>query len=718
MYLLLVCTLIGCKSPEVDQSVANPNVILFLIDDYGYGDISYEGNTQITTPNMDRIATQGARFTRFYQSSGACAPTRASLLTGRYYLETGVWGVHFGRDFLLRDEVTIADVLQQAGYTTGAFGKWHSGKTWSYYSWSRGFDVGIHPVLYKYWDSRIIYNNKIINFDGPVTDVVADQVVRFIEQNKERPFFAYVPFQSIHEPFNCPEAIFQKFKAQGYSDHVARLYGMIEVLDINIGKILNTVEEYGIEENTVIMFAVDDGPSPGVDLTYTNRRMNAEERAERERGWGKKLRGGKANIYEGGSVSPFYIQWKNQIKPGLEYGQLSGVIDLFPTILDICNVDKPKKGLPIRGQSIWPILQDEDVPDWENRMYFDNTNFYRIPRWTINMDHPEMREMSVHYKDYKLIRNDRTLYGEDTVFYELYDLKTDPEEQLNTYSENENVGKLLKNEVEQWYEDMLKTGRAFGQAVYEIGNWEEIATPINLDAVRKISGSVKKSAQSEFRFEGWSALGSSMTFDIDVAEEGSYAVELVYSCAPDNFGAIFEVFTEFDTSEVYINHEHSTVSDPLNLPKGKQHLTIQLKKPGPKNAAIDVLQLLIVHRIPNENDHDLLTNPEFVLLNNEETVGHYSTTNSVADMMQNGGKHDELMILNEVQTLKVQAGCDNIDQLKRVDIYLDFEKIETKYNPPFDFYINPPKKGKYTLNVEFTSKKGIKNAARAYLEIN
>jgi len=181
---ILATSLFFSCSVGPETGMEKPNVILFLIDDFGYADISYEGNTQIKTPSIDQIAENGAHFTNFYQSGAACAPTRASLLTGRYHFETGVWGVHAGRDFIHRDETTIADVIRRAGYTTGAFGKWHSGKTWPYFSWNRGFDVGVHSKLYQYFDTQMIYNNKLINVDGPITDIIGEQMVRFIQGNR------------------------------------------------------------------------------------------------------------------------------------------------------------------------------------------------------------------------------------------------------------------------------------------------------------------------------------------------------------------------------------------------------------------------------------------------------------------------------------------------------------------------------------------------------
>jgi len=564
--------LFNCSPVDKSEQDDKPNVILFLIDDYGYGDISAEGNTQIKTPNIDRIAEQGARFNHFYQCSGACAPTRASLLTGRNHLETGVWGVHFGRDFLRRDETTIGNILQSTGYTTGAFGKWHSGKTWAYCSWNRGFDMGLQSKLYRYWDAQILFNNKLVNYDGPVTNVVADQVIKFMEDNQDRPFFAYVPFQSIHGPHDCPSDVFQKYKDEGYSDHVARIYGMIEVLDYNIGRILNKVEESGMTENTLIMFLVDDGPSPAPDAKL-KRRLNDEEKAERARGWARQLRGSKANIWEGGSISPFYIMWKGKILAGSEYENLTGVIDLLPTIADICGVDIPDDNLPIHGQSFWPVILGEDQSGWEGRKYFDNTNFYRIPRWEINTEYPEMRHMSVHHKDHKLVRIDRSLSGEEgRIQHLLFNLADDPMEEKNLFESQPDLTFELDKSVVAWYDNIVKGGRAFPQAIYEVGNWQDRESAINLDAVKEIKGQVKKSERSEFRFDGWTDPGSSMMFEIDVVEDGQYAVELLYECNENPLGSQFRIYTQHGNGTLEITNRHSSISETFELPAGRQKL--------------------------------------------------------------------------------------------------------------------------------------------------
>ena len=707
LFLFLFCS---C-SVTSDNEIKKPNIILFLIDDYGYADISYEGNTQIETPNIDRIATNGAHFTRFYQSSAACAPTRASLLTGRYHLETGVWGVHTGRDYINRDETTIADVLKETGYITGAFGKWHSGKTWRYYSWNRGFDVGVHSKLYGYFDTNVIFNNKYINVDGPITDVIGEQVVRFIKENQNKPFFAYIPFQSIHEPFNCPPEVFQKYKNKGYSDHVARLYGMIEVLDNNVGKILNTIEHLDLADNTVIMFLNDDGPSPGCDLSYQNRRMNDEEKAERTRGWARELRGGKASIWEGGSVTPFYILWKNRIVQGSEFDELSGVIDVFPTILDICGLDVPEDNLPIHGQSLWPVLQGDDVESFDERKYFDNTNFYLKPRHTINMDRPQMHYISLHHRNFKMIRVDKTLYGEtaDSIFYLLYDLKEDPAERKNVLMDYPEIVNELTSDIELWYDNVLKGGRAFNQPVYEVGHWEDASSAINLDGFRDAWGSVAEHERTSFQISNWTLPGSGINYEIDVVYEGTYLVELGYRCPPTSLGSEFNIYTEFDTVSLGINDERSALSDTLFLPSGEQTLTIELAKLGSGPEALDYLSKLVVHRIPDNNDNRVLKNARIQMEKKNGEKRDFYQTSATTDFLLGEPQSDPLNILTG-EELSIQVLADNTDQIEKVVLYIDFDQIKTISKPPYNFSYTPRQPGRFTVNVEFLSKAGILNA--------
>ncbi|MFW5830845.1 MAG: sulfatase-like hydrolase/transferase [Prolixibacteraceae bacterium] len=707
--LILSILISACNSAEKKEE--RPNVLLFFIDDYGYGDISFEGNTQIKTPNIDRIAENGIRFDRFYQSSGACAPTRASLLTGRYYLETGVWGVHRGRDFLKRDEVTIANVLQDNGYATGAFGKWHSGKTLPYFSWNRGFDVGVHPVLYQHFNTRMLYNNKLVNVEGPVTTRMTDQVIRFIENNRDNPFFCYVPYEAIHLPWQCPDEVYQKYRDQGYTEQIALLYGMIEVMDDNVGRVLDKLDELKLAENTVIMFLSDDGPS--------NNSLDEEGKEQRHRAWPVKYRGGKAGIYEAGSITPFYVQWKNRLPAGKVYHHLSGVIDLFPTILDICGIENYQSKLPLAGKNLWPVMQSEDTTGWEERKYFDNSNFYQIPRGRIDMDRPQITNMSVHHKEFKLIRQDRTLWRNSPENlepeYMLFNLKNDPTEENNIVDEHPELVNELKKDLDDWYGGILQTERAFGQAVFEVGNWEERISGINPDACFEKKGDVQYG--SIFRFGGWTEPGSSLTYDIDVVEEGDYKVHLYYKCDEDKTGARFRVFTPADTAGVVIADVRSSVSETLHLPAGEQKLTIELTDPGPGEQGVREMNYFLVERLIPEGNTTILKNPGFHLITEENNDQQFFADYASTEFLTRGGRQDEPVKLSPGQLFTIKPFADNPDQIEKVEVFKDFEKVKTIEEPPFEFEMNAPEGGYYSLNVSYTTKDGVTNTTRALIQV-
>ncbi|MHC4721677.1 MAG: sulfatase-like hydrolase/transferase, partial [Planctomycetota bacterium] len=221
------------SAPGPKQSERKPNVLLIMTDDQGWGDLHSHGNDKIDTPVLDKFATDGARFDSFFVSA-TCAPTRASLLTGRYYLRTGTHGVTRGRENMRAEEVTIAEVLKAAGYATSCFGKWHNGSNWPYHPNAQGFDefVGFCAGnLLNYFDTNLEHNGTSIKTTGYISDVLTDFAITFIENNKDQPFFCYVPYNAPHSPFQVPDKYFDKYKARGLDDILACIYGMCENLD-------------------------------------------------------------------------------------------------------------------------------------------------------------------------------------------------------------------------------------------------------------------------------------------------------------------------------------------------------------------------------------------------------------------------------------------------------------------------------------------------------
>ena len=698
---LVVCGIYSVCSPLGLNP--KPNVVLILVDDYGYADISHEGNTQIQTPNIDRIAKAGIQFTRFYQSSAACAPTRASLLTGRYHLVTGVWGVHWGRDFLSLDEVTFADVMKSAGYTTGCFGKWHSGKTSGYHAWERGFDVAVETSLYNYNDTKTLYNNKLVNVEGPMTDVVGDLAVEFIRQNRDKPFLCYVPFQAIHEPYNAPQEVFEKYKSQGYADHVARLYGMIEVLDQNIGKILNALDEYKLQDNTMVLFMVDDGPSPGRDRTFRVRRMNESEKNQRENGWARKLRGGKATIWEGGSISPCYIRWPAKLRAGQKIGSISGVIDILPTLADLAGIDLNSNKLPIDGRSLLPLLMGDSV-GWTDRVYYDNTNFYQIPWNRINPELPEIRELSVHHQDFKYVKVNHKLYrGNDSISYHLFDLRGDPKESHSRHRDYPDKIDIYSHYVQQWFDEILQSGRAFTPAEYQIGNWNEPEAFINLDGFSHISMGLERNG---FSVKGWDRPGEAIGYDVNVLESGDYRVNLYYRPDPSSPSPIFKVFTQYDTVLCEQVEEGENQSLIMSLPQGRQRLYIQLAR-----GSIQQLNHLTVERIPLIRDQHVLRNVGFTLSDDAySTHSNFYQAHPVKMFRMMGGMPGAVFKLKPNGKLILEPFVDNPGECRKVRIFLDFMEIHAS-DQPTPLEMTAPANGRHSINVEFESLQGVKSIA-------
>ncbi|GAF95371.1 unnamed protein product, partial [marine sediment metagenome] len=214
---------------ESRPRASRPNVLLIMTDDQGWGDVRSHGNDKIDTPVQDALAAQAARFGRFYVSP-VCAPTRASLLTGRYHLRTGTAWVTRGLETMRSEEVTLAEILKQAGYATGCFGKWHNGAHYPHHPNGQGFDefLGFCAGHWNnYFDTRLEYNSETVTTGGFITDVLTDAAMAFIEKHKDHPFFCYLPYNAPHGPFQVPDRYFDKYKKRGLDDKTAAVYGMV-----------------------------------------------------------------------------------------------------------------------------------------------------------------------------------------------------------------------------------------------------------------------------------------------------------------------------------------------------------------------------------------------------------------------------------------------------------------------------------------------------------
>ncbi|MHA8088044.1 sulfatase-like hydrolase/transferase [Aquirufa sp. Wall-65K1] len=393
-FLTLSSTLWGISKPLKSQ---RPNVILILMDDLGYGDLSCYGALQYETPNIDRLAHQGIRFTNYLSAQAVCSASRAGILTGCYPNRLGISGALFPNApvGLNPEEETIAELLKDQGYATGIFGKWHLGDKKEFLPLQHGFDeyVGI-PYSNDMWPVDL--EGKPITklgaykqdlpilsiFDGnepsiylrnlkdqeQITRVLTQRSIQFIEKNKNKPFFVYLPHSMPHVPIAAsPE--FQGKSKQG-------LYGdMMLEIDWSIGEIIKTLKKNHLEENTLVIFTSDNGPW----LNYGNHAGSTQG-----------LREGKGTTYEGGQRVPFIAYWKGKIQAGQISNQLAAAMDVLPTIAQVTQSKLPKK--KIDGVSLWPILQGiKQAEPRKNFLYYyrkNNLEAVRKGDWKLVLPHP------------------------------------------------------------------------------------------------------------------------------------------------------------------------------------------------------------------------------------------------------------------------------------------------------------------------------------------
>jgi arylsulfatase A-like enzyme len=408
------------------RQASRPNVVLIVTDDQGYGDLSLHGNPYLKTPHLDRIATEGVRFTQF-QVSPVCSPTRASLMTGRYNYRTGVVDTYLGRSLMHPDEVTLAELLSRQGYRTGLFGKWHLGDNYPMRPIDQGFQVALYhngggigqpsdPPDNHYFDPILQDNGKRVRVKGYCTDIFFGRALEFIEAGRSQPFFAYIATNAPHTPLEVAEELAAPYRTLGLDDTTARIYGMVKNIDDNVGRLLERLARLGLDENTIVIFLSDNGPQQD--------RFNAG------------LRGRKGSVYQGGIQVPFFLRWPRMVQPGGRVGAIAAHIDVFPTLLEACGVALPADRR-IDGRSLLPWIRGRN-PIWPERTLF--------AQWHRG-DQPEpFRNAAVRTSRYKLIDG-----------RELYDLAADPGEQRDLAADNPKLVARLRAAYERWFADVLAT---------------------------------------------------------------------------------------------------------------------------------------------------------------------------------------------------------------------------------------------------------------------
>jgi len=508
-----------------------PNVILIMTDDQGWGDIRSHGNDKIDTPVMDNLADSGARFERFFVSP-VCAPTRASLLTGRYHLRTGTHGVTRGRENMRSEEVTIAETLKQAGYATGCFGKWHNGAHYPHNPNGKGFDEFLGFCCghwNNYFNTTLERNGRPTRTKGYITDVLTDAAIQFIEDNKERPFFCYVPYNAPHSPFQVPDRYFDKYKKRALDDKLACIYGMCENLDDNIGRILKCLDELKLSDNTIVLFLTDNGPN--------SERYNGD------------MKGRKGSVHEGGIRVPLFIRWPGHIKPGSNVTQIAAHIDVFATIVELCGVPM-RDTLGQDGVSLVPLLKGKSA-NWPDRMLFT----FRCPGGQISRITGSVRTQRW-----------RAVKGRNR--WELYDMVSDPGQKKNVSKEYPAIVEKLSSAFEATASDVTKAG--FAPLPIPIGYPQRpvVTLPGHEASLEPLS---KKGISYNGRagwandwVTNWTSTEAYPWWEVEVVRAGRFEVTLMYICPKENVGVRVRVEIGGKSLEGVVSRAHNP--EPIPSP--------------------------------------------------------------------------------------------------------------------------------------------------------
>lgn len=513
LILFSLCSMAVAQSPK-------PNVVVFLADDAGWGDYSQNGNQMVSTPHIDSIAKAGVTLDRFFVCP-VCSPTRAEFLTGRYHPRGGVRGVSTGQERLDLGEKTVADAFKAAGYATGAFGKWHNGSQWPYHPMARGFDEYYgHTSGHwgEYFDPPLEQNGKMVREKGYIVDICTDKALSFIDRNKEKPFFCYVPFTTPHSPWAAPEKDWQRLKdkpitqtatdaAKEVADETRCALAMIENQDANVGRVLGKLKEYGLTKNTIVIYFSDNGPN-------SHR-------------WTGGMKGKKGTTDEGGVRSTFYISWPSALPEGHTVTQITGAIDLLPTLVSLAQI--PRVGeKPLDGLDLTPLLKKQ-VTDWPDRMIFST--------WASNV--------SVRTQQYRLDNAGQ-----------LYDMSADPGQTKAINDQEPVLAAKLSAAVATWRQEVYGTvpaeakakgkkkgaGNAVDPRPIPVGYRE---FPITMLPARDGDprGGVERSSNAPncSYFVNWTAKDDHLVWLLDVHTSGRYEVTVDYTCPVEDAGSTVEM---------------------------------------------------------------------------------------------------------------------------------------------------------------------------------
>ncbi|MFO7671032.1 MAG: arylsulfatase [Bacteroidales bacterium] len=516
---LLLGSMISACKPAERNTPLKPNVLVILTDDQGWGDLSVQGNTNLSTPNVDRLAAEGARLQQFFVAP-VCSPTRAEFLTGRYSQRLGVTFIDHGEERMNLGEITIADIFREAGYATGAFGKWHNGSEYPYHPTGRGFDQFygmIEGSWANYFSPLLDSCGKVVRGEGFIADDFTNKAMDFIEKNKNQPFFCYLPYNTPHTPLQVPDEYWNRFKdkelkmrhhyIEEKDDYTRAVLAMCENIDWNVGRIMQKLEDLGLKENTIVVYFSDNGPD-----FYR---------------WIDGLRDKKASTNEGGVRVPMFMRWPGHIEAGKSIPQISTVIDLLPTLADLAGLSASVPD-SVDGISLVPLLTG-NPSNWEERII--------INAWRNQVSVRSQRFRLDHKGDLFDMVNDR---GQDTIVNDRHPM----------------VYKELSGAADRFRADVMTIETPYRPHTIGHPGTRYNNLPVG---IALIEGGIERSNRwtNCSYLQHWTSTEDRITYDVEVQGTGTFEAALYYTCPPEDVGSLIRLSLNGKAVEARVTHGHN-----------------------------------------------------------------------------------------------------------------------------------------------------------------
>ena len=540
------------------QAQQKPNVIVILTDDMGYGDFGCHGHPQLKTPHIDALHAKSIRFTNFHVGT-TCSPTRAMLMTGKNNNHVGVWHTINGREMADKDETIMPEFFKKAGYRTGIFGKWHLGDSYPFRPQDRGFDevlvhggggVGQAPDFWgnDYFDDTYFRNGKPESFKGYCDDIWFAEAMHFMEQQKDKPFFCYIPTNVAHGPYNIAPEYTMPYQNKPDVPN-ANFAGMIAKVDENIGKLMMFLSKKGLDKNTIILFMTDNGTAEGAKL---------DNNGFVQSGFNANMRGKKGSVYEGGHRVPLFLYDPTRQNRARDIDVLASGMDIAPTVLDMCDIRYKNT---FQGISLMPLLEGKSIP---SRVLIADTQ--REEYLTKN------KPYSVMTQKWRLVNGK-----------ELYDISNDAEQRKNVAVQFPDTAAYLKIEYEKWWEKISDQKNDYQRFI--VGSKKEKVVCLTGHDLH-----VEKGSPPWHQIMIQQERGENGFWAIETLQKGTYAFELRRfpkeagtKIPPQYIHAKMEINGQIVTSEIPENSEKITFT--VNLPKGKHNLKTWLSSSNEKTVA-------------------------------------------------------------------------------------------------------------------------------------